>query len=101
MHVLYVLLVVSMCRLEAGCEFSSVKVTHEPAVHLRPRLCLVAGRGTGWEVQCAVDVPSLQLLARGYACVAQESLLGIEVTPTSFDNGEHLIHRPRMLDSIW
>lgn len=60
----------------------------------------MAGRGSGWEVQSAVDVPSLQLLARGYACVAQESLLGIEVTPTSSDNGEHRIQRSRLLNNI-
>ena len=47
-----------------------------------------AERGDGWGPTSAVDVPSLQLLAKGYACVAQESLIGVDITPASGADGK-------------
>ncbi len=47
----------------------------------------VAERGAGWGVGTPVDVPALQLLAEGYACVAQESRVNVTVTPASEPDG--------------
>ena len=46
-----------------------------------------AERGAGWEVGTPVDVPALQLLAKGYACVAQESRADVTITPASDSDG--------------
>ncbi len=47
----------------------------------------VVERGAGWEVGTPVDVPALQLLAKGYACVAQESRVNAIITPASEPDG--------------
>ena len=39
-----------------------------------------------------VDVPSLQLLAKGYTCVAQESLIGIDIVPAVAADGPRSVY---------